>query len=255
MSTKRELLTGKKQRAVSPVIGVILMVAITVILAAVIGAFVLEIGDQQEQAPSASFDSSETGATTYHRESGSRKKLNLRQVTITVAGGDGLPIDQTRISHEGNTSVYARVNGENTYGNGGVNSDGLLLQMYPNICETAGSNKQSTWDSGESAYVLWSGGDNREFGTSQVGKLHPHSVTAQKTGGCGTIQPYYGNLDMDPMEINFNYGGQFARSPSKALMTGDSVNVIWKASSGGKTQRLFKYTVQEDSTLEPWKSK
>ncbi|MDX1747991.1 MAG: type IV pilin N-terminal domain-containing protein, partial [Halobacteriales archaeon] len=31
--------------AVSPVIGVILMVAITVILAAVIGAFVLGIGD------------------------------------------------------------------------------------------------------------------------------------------------------------------------------------------------------------------
>jgi flagellin-like protein len=44
-------------RAVSPVIGVILMVAITVILAAVIGAFVLEIGNQQETAPSTSFDS------------------------------------------------------------------------------------------------------------------------------------------------------------------------------------------------------
>ena len=33
-------------RAVSPVIGVILMVAITVILAAVIGTFVLGLGDQ-----------------------------------------------------------------------------------------------------------------------------------------------------------------------------------------------------------------
>ncbi|WP_439027190.1 type IV pilin [Haloarchaeobius sp. DT45] len=42
--------------AVSPVIGVILMVAITVILAAVIGAFVLNIGGSQEKAPQASFD-------------------------------------------------------------------------------------------------------------------------------------------------------------------------------------------------------
>ncbi|MCO8265530.1 type IV pilin N-terminal domain-containing protein [Haloferax sp. AB510] len=41
--------------AVSPVIGVILMVAITVILAAVIGTFVLGLGEQTESAPQASF--------------------------------------------------------------------------------------------------------------------------------------------------------------------------------------------------------
>ena len=44
------------ERAVSPVIGVILMVAITVILAAVIGAFVIGIGEDQEVQPTASFD-------------------------------------------------------------------------------------------------------------------------------------------------------------------------------------------------------
>lgn len=43
-------------RAVSPVIGVILMVAITVILAAVIGAFVIGIGDNQSSTPQASWD-------------------------------------------------------------------------------------------------------------------------------------------------------------------------------------------------------
>lgn len=43
-------------RAVSPVIGVILMVAITVILAAVIGTFVLGLGDElSEQTPQTSF--------------------------------------------------------------------------------------------------------------------------------------------------------------------------------------------------------
>jgi flagellin-like protein len=50
----RDLLT--EDRAVSPVIGVILMVAITVILAAVIGTFVLGLGDQvSDNAPQASF--------------------------------------------------------------------------------------------------------------------------------------------------------------------------------------------------------
>jgi flagellin-like protein len=41
---------------VSPVIGVILMVAITVILAAVIAAFVLGIGDTEDPAPSSSLN-------------------------------------------------------------------------------------------------------------------------------------------------------------------------------------------------------
>lgn len=50
----RGLLTDDS--AVSPVIGVILMVAITVILAAVIAAFVLGLGDTNSTGPSASFD-------------------------------------------------------------------------------------------------------------------------------------------------------------------------------------------------------
>ncbi|WP_049888088.1 MULTISPECIES: type IV pilin [unclassified Natrinema] len=41
---KQKLIGSDEERAVSPVIGVILMVAITVILAAVIAAFVLDLG-------------------------------------------------------------------------------------------------------------------------------------------------------------------------------------------------------------------
>lgn len=44
------------ERAVSPVIGVILMVAITVILAAVIASFVLGLGDTDDPAPTISFE-------------------------------------------------------------------------------------------------------------------------------------------------------------------------------------------------------
>jgi len=42
---QKKLVGSDDERAVSPVIGVILMVAITVILAAVIAAFVLDLGD------------------------------------------------------------------------------------------------------------------------------------------------------------------------------------------------------------------
>ena len=64
--------------AVSPVIGVILMVAITVILAAVIGTFVLGLGSEVQETPAAQF--------TF--EEGSNDK-----VTITHDGGDPVQAD------------------------------------------------------------------------------------------------------------------------------------------------------------------
>ena len=74
-------LFARDETAVSPVIGVILMVAITVILAAVIGTFVLGLGNQlQTSSPSASFSFSYDGS-----------QGNL---TITHNGGDGVPADQ-----------------------------------------------------------------------------------------------------------------------------------------------------------------
>jgi flagellin-like protein len=67
--------------AVSPVIGVILMVAITVILAAVIGTFVLGLGDQvQSTSPQASFN------FDYTNSSGNPGD----QLAITHDGGDAI---------------------------------------------------------------------------------------------------------------------------------------------------------------------
>jgi len=87
-------------RAVSPVIGVILMVAITVILAAVIGTFVLGLGDQlQATTPQASFgfDTSE-----------SQKKI-----TITHQSGD--TIEGTALSVKASTSFNATGSGTGSF--------------------------------------------------------------------------------------------------------------------------------------------
>jgi flagellin-like protein len=59
------------EQAVSPVIGVILMVAITVILAAVIGTFVLGLGDQVSNSPpqatlSFNYDTANTEVNVTH---------------------------------------------------------------------------------------------------------------------------------------------------------------------------------------------
>jgi len=74
--------------AVSPVIGVILMVAITVILAAVIGTMVLGLtGNVNQTAPQASFTFSQGGST-----SGSY------YVNINDNGGDTIPTSNLNVT-------------------------------------------------------------------------------------------------------------------------------------------------------------
>jgi len=88
-----------EERAVSPVIGVILMVAITVILAAVIGTFVLGLGDQvQDTSPQASFgfdytadDAGDTLEITH--ETGD--ELTASNVEVVISGADESGVDGT----------------------------------------------------------------------------------------------------------------------------------------------------------------
>ncbi|GGN86731.1 type IV pilin [Haloarcula pellucida] len=78
--------------AVSPVIGVILMVAITVILAAVIATFVLGLGDQvSNTAPQASF------SFDYTADDGT----NTGELTITHDGGDTITAGNLKVSTAG----------------------------------------------------------------------------------------------------------------------------------------------------------
>jgi flagellin-like protein len=76
--------------AVSPVIGVILMVAITVILAAVIGTFVLGLGDQvSDSAPQASFNFDFEGQDV---------------ASVTHDGGDAISDSNLEVLVGGNTA-------------------------------------------------------------------------------------------------------------------------------------------------------
>ena len=82
-------------RAVSPVIGVILMVAITVILAAVIGTFVLDLGQSAgNSAPSASLTVETDTADDW--------------VNVSHQGGDALNSGDTQvvISTDSYTATY-----------------------------------------------------------------------------------------------------------------------------------------------------
>lgn len=75
---------SSNERGVSPVIGVILMVAITVVLSAVIGTFVLDLGPTSGGAPPSASLSVMADA-------------DADNVTIRHTGGDGLDASRTRI--------------------------------------------------------------------------------------------------------------------------------------------------------------
>ena len=93
----------------SPVIGVILMVAITVILAAVIGTFVLGLGDQvSESAPQASFSfdfNDSDGVNITHEGGETLEAGNLNVSNSSASVGVNFPDTVSA----GDTSLHADI--------------------------------------------------------------------------------------------------------------------------------------------------
>jgi flagellin-like protein len=83
---------GRDDRGVSPVIGVVLLVAIVVILAATISVYALQFGDQtQEQAPSVAITAQYSEQTTPSGE----------YFNITVQSGDRIETRQLSLQLQG----------------------------------------------------------------------------------------------------------------------------------------------------------
>ncbi len=94
MTNRRDSVSGDN-RGVSPVIGVILMVAITVILAAVIGGFVLGLGDSLQSAPQAQLDASYVSGVGGAGNDG---------VELSHNGGDPIPASDLEVRFDGGSA-------------------------------------------------------------------------------------------------------------------------------------------------------
>ena len=100
-----------ENRAVSPVIGVILMVAITVILAAVIGTFVLGLGDSLgDNQPTAQLNLAEAsdGEIIIEHNGGDRLQLNEFDIVLRNEGSnieDDAGTTITEIDNVGESSL------------------------------------------------------------------------------------------------------------------------------------------------------
>ncbi|MFC6836822.1 type IV pilin N-terminal domain-containing protein [Halomarina ordinaria] len=149
MIRKLKQLFTTDDRAVSPVIGVILMVAITVILAAVIGTFVLGLGDSMgNNAPSASFsfdqdgDVATSGATLDIEHNGGQT-LDSENVEVRYKGEE--------ITDDMDTSFTSDI------------SSGAIATV--DISDTA----TNSYSEGDEITVVWvSDGETSELGSHEL---------------------------------------------------------------------------------------
>jgi flagellin-like protein len=147
-------------RAVSPVIGVILMVAITVILAAVIGTFVLGLGDQVSQTtPQASF------SFDYDRDTTAPIQDEL---TVSHNGGDTLEASEVSITISGASPDPGNVNSSTPWGNFSGTGDEVSAGSSVVISNSSVSTNNELDLSGATVRVVWQaaeGDSSAQLGT------------------------------------------------------------------------------------------
>lgn len=137
------------ERAVSPVIGVILMVAITVILAAVIGSFVLGLGDSLDNSgPKVSL------SVDAANQSSADADVLLR---VTHNGGPALTLEDTEVvvRKKSDNSLVGKYKADNS-GNGADNTK-LLLNG------TESPNGATTFSQGDQLQVKETGDSSSNY--------------------------------------------------------------------------------------------
>jgi len=192
-------------RAVSPVIGVILMVAITVILAAVIGTFVLGLGNQVQQTqPQASF--------------------GFETTTVDIQNADDLStttaVDAVTISHETGDSLEASnlnvvVNGAQAYTESDTNDDHVAGTFDGEV--SAGSS------------------------ITIVGAADNDAITA--TGEDAASEFVWDNSGTDDVLDIYDEATGSAQSSDVGLGSGDTVRVVWSSDAGESSGTLGKFSL------------
>jgi flagellin-like protein len=116
----------KDDAAVSPVIGVILMVAITVILAAVIGTFVLNLGQGiQQTSPQASFGFDYVNDYDVEITHESGDSIEGENLNATVSSGSWSGTNSTYFEGQGTISAGMSA----TYGLDGATWNGETIRV------------------------------------------------------------------------------------------------------------------------------
>ena len=101
-----DIILKKKEDAVSPVIGVMLMLVVTIVIAAVVAAFAGGLGSDVEMAPTAALDIDVTSDGKVKIESLSGEALITKDITIKVTDTNGNSKGTGNLYSEDGTKGY-----------------------------------------------------------------------------------------------------------------------------------------------------
>jgi flagellin-like protein len=214
---KTPYITGRDDRGVSPVIAVILMVAITVILSAVIGTFVLDIGSSlSESPPQASFEIEQEEINMPERTGGGAQ-TPMPVANITHTGGEPIEPANIEIYVDGARAVGNTFNETNSY-----------------YGSTYGS---SSYYHPRAAFRGW--------GTVDAGTTftltHAHELLNDKS--LDSSKPAYETGYGSPTGV-YHMDGTNYNKGDLTLMNGGTLQVVWDSGQG--TSRILYETELSD---------
>lgn len=205
------------ERAVSSVIGIVLLVAVTVILAGVLATFALDFGESTEAAPPAAFSSEQT--EKFLVATGSNRG-DFWALTIEYEGGEAIAEER----------VEVRINGETAYG---------VANTSRGVCNDPKCHE---------AVRLWNG-SGTITASNQITVVHKDSQDMSEGDGYDICTESHSNcpggVDEDNPDKSLLYGdGTYNSNPIEHQLTsGDTVQVVWASESGGTTVKLFEETI------------
>jgi FlaG/FlaF family flagellin (archaellin) len=256
------------------VIGVILMVAITVILAAVIGAFVLQLNQEQETAPQAQINYDQ-GRLTPSRQTAPTDPGTAPvwpTVKITHAGGDSLTqadifvrtrVERNKQTVEGYALDYK--NGSTTRkdierGNAPFNQGNRTTAIEWN--KPIEGNTIEAPDEVRAVHHLAPWSYAKDDGSWQVNSERNHNRIWNGNGKCA-VWTYndgpnnnqlesrrnfdlrgYGNGPHDEQNCAHGDGRPVNKAVWDWFQRDDEVRIVWSPQESGKSQNLAVYTIK-----------
>jgi flagellin-like protein len=217
----------RQNRGVSPVIAVILMVAITVILASVVGAYVLDISDSlSDSPPAATFEAEQSKYTVTDRSGGEigTDGGSAIGVKLVYTGGENVAAQNIKVTVNGEVAFATdnereiettdHTNALRPFDRGGQINTGMSYVLL-------GSAQSS--DIPDASLCEWWAGNG--WGVASAGS--PNELRLNYCGG-GSGNDLFEDYD----------GGKLNK-----LSDGDMVRIIYDSASGQSTV-LFEYRIK-----------
>ena len=219
------------ESGVSPVIGVILMVAVTVIVASVIGSSALGLGESvSETPPQATFDVEQhDDSYTFEDDDGNDGPAAPLLLEVSHVGGESVDYDNIKVT----------VDGKPTYAVGPVGDPQNNQQrssIKPWQTDLNNDEEKSEITAGDTTYIYWA--------TSWLEDNYPNHADDplnEPTRLCGIL---HGNVDpntdiicSEDMGPNPEWGSQ-----GTEIEPGATLKIVWE--SGDQSQTLHEYEVQ-----------